>query len=313
MLTAVDTRTFSKSISSVVLFRTDLTTSCGLGNKSYKLRENLRLMRARNVRRLLTFGGAFSNHIYAVARLAPLYGMKSIGVIRGDEPFCNPVLDAASSAGMQLHFVTRRDYRRRGDAAYQSSLAKQLQADAVLPEGGSNLLAVKSCAAITRTIKQLTGASAPLFAAVGTGATVAGMISAAAAGQRVTGLSVVNDSLTEGRVRAWLAELECRHDHWQICAPDASQRYGSPSDAVLQFALRFHAQTGIALDPVYNAPGLYRLLTTTEPFWSRAEVPVWVHSGGLTGAWGMRAKFERLAATQALSYFDTISAITAGE
>ncbi len=281
MLTRIDTSALSNR-QSIGIWRLDLITRAALGNKCFKLRSNLRELSGQ---RVLTFGGAFSNHLFAFAELASQYHIEAIAVIRGEPDSHNEVLSAISRMGTRLHYVSRSEYRCRHDPEYQTELARQLGADRVLPEGGSNLSAVMGCRMIARGLNRATEGLPGIALAVGTGATFAGVTSGALGGQRVIGICVVNDPDTPDRVANWQRRAGAVVQGQLIAA---NARYAHPDDATLRFVLELFVETGIVLDPVYTGPSLYRLLRGDLSGSISAQDLVFIHTGGLTGAWGMR-------------------------
>jgi 1-aminocyclopropane-1-carboxylate deaminase/D-cysteine desulfhydrase-like pyridoxal-dependent ACC family enzyme len=144
--------TSNKSVE-VYLQREDLIHPFVNGNKYYKLKYNLQKAKEDNYDTLLTFGGAYSNHIYAVSAAAKLFGFKSIGIIRGEEydPL-NPTLQFAVKNGMKLHYLDRKTYRRRTDPEFRKEIAKQFGDVFIIPEGGTNELALKGTLEILNNI-----------------------------------------------------------------------------------------------------------------------------------------------------------------
>ncbi|MCA6363037.1 MAG: pyridoxal-phosphate dependent enzyme [Bacteroidetes bacterium] len=177
----------------VALLRMDLVHARYGGNKYYKLYYNVLEAQQLGLP-LLTFGGAYSNHIAATAAAAAEAGIPATGIIRGDELHAdaNDVLRFAASCGMQLYFVSRSEYRRRYDAGYHSELKQRFGAFYSVPEGGTNALAVKGFA---HALPPEAYKYAHIVCATGTGGTLAGLAAAAKPHQRVTGIAVVNDSV----------------------------------------------------------------------------------------------------------------------
>ena len=129
--------------------REDLLHPSVPGNKWRKLKYNLKQAQSEGLQTLLTFGGAYSNHIAAVASAGRLYGFKTVGIIRGEEladkVSSNPTLSFAQKSGMQLEFISRSDYRNKADTDFVSRLKQRFGSAYILPEGGTNALAVKGC------------------------------------------------------------------------------------------------------------------------------------------------------------------------
>lgn len=169
--------------------REDLIHHYIFGNKWYKLKYNLIEAERTNKKTILTFGGAYSNHIYAVAAAGKIFGFKSIGIIRGEEHLpLNPLLKFAESNGMIINYISRKDYRIKSHPDFIGKLHKVFGDFYLLPEGGTNHLAVKGCAEIPATIKIKYDY---LCTACGTGGTIAGLISGVQPGIRVLGFPVL--------------------------------------------------------------------------------------------------------------------------
>ena len=177
------------------LKRDDLIHPSVSGNKWRKLKYNLATAKELNHTTLLTFGGAFSNHIHAVAAAGKVFDFKTIGIIRGDriDPL-NATLQYAEDQGMQLHFVTRAAYRKKHTTDFYLTLQEQFGRFYSIPEGGTNTLALKGCAEIVTEIKdQLKFSPAYIATCCGTGGTIAGIIQGnAAAPTEILGVSALS-------------------------------------------------------------------------------------------------------------------------
>lgn len=171
----------------LLLKRDDLIHPRLVGNKWRKLAPNLRAAAGRPV---LTFGGAYSNHLRATAAAGRLLGLPTIGVVRGQELADRPLnasLARCAADGMRLHFVDRSTYRRKSDPATLAAVLRAADAgDAyVVPEGGSNSLAVRGCQDLGA---ELRGRADVVALACGTGGTLAGLAAGLAPGQRALGI-----------------------------------------------------------------------------------------------------------------------------
>ena len=147
------------------------------GNKFFKLKYNLLAAQQQGFSQVLTFGGAFSNHIAATAYAAQRFGFQSIGIIRGQElatQDLNPTLQTAHDLGMQLHFVSRAEYRLRHEVEYLQQLQQQYPQAFIIPEGGSNVLAIQGTQEILSP-DDLENYDV-ICCAVGTGGTIVGII-----------------------------------------------------------------------------------------------------------------------------------------
>ena len=173
---------------SVFIRREDLIHPYVSGNKLRKLKYNLAQAKAENQKTLLTFGGAFSNHIAATAYAGAAEGFKTIGIIRGEElqseVLDNPTLKFAQECGMQFKFISREDYRHKTEDYFIENLKQEFGHFYLVPEGGTNILAVKGCQEI------LSAEDAQydfVCCAVGTGGTISGLINSVLPHQKVLG------------------------------------------------------------------------------------------------------------------------------
>jgi 1-aminocyclopropane-1-carboxylate deaminase len=274
------------------LKREDLIHPHISGNKWRKLKYNLREARAQGKQTLLTFGGAFSNHIYAVAAAGELSGFQTIGLIRGEQHVeLNPTLSFATKAGMYLQYLSREDYRRKEEPSFLKLLEDKYGDFYILPEGGSNALAVKGCAEIIADIPMPYDY---LCCPCGTGGTFAGLI----AGTHTASQTLMGFSALKGG--AFLAEevKQCLAAYEQIepglmAVPSISWciqtdyhfgGYAKITTILLDFIRWFERTHVIALEQVYTGKmiyGLYDLLK--QGYFKPGSVIVAIHTGGLQG------------------------------
>ncbi|MBN8702011.1 MAG: pyridoxal-phosphate dependent enzyme [Bacteroidetes bacterium] len=225
------------------------------GNKHYKLKYNIEKMFAEGLATLLTFGGAFSNHILATAIAGKKEGFKTIGIIRGEElnPDSNSILKDAHNNGMQLHFVSREEYRKKDTPEFISQLIKEFGNFYSLPEGGSNTLAVKGCEEILLESHQEYNY---ITCAVGTGATLAGIINASNNKQKVIGISVLQQSgWLEKQVESFL--MPPNRINWELNNDYTFGKYGNANTQLIDFYFYFKQEFGIELDLVYSAKMMF--------------------------------------------------------
>src|SRR5690606_11635622 len=187
--------------------REDLIHPFVSGNKFRKLKYNILAAQKQNHKTLLTFGGAFSNHIAAVAAAGTEFGFKTIGIIRGEElqhkiPE-NPTLSFAKNCGMYLHFVSREVYKSKNEPNFIINLNKQFGNFYFLPEGGTNALAVKGCEEIlTENENQFDYICVP----VGTGGTMAGLLKASDVGQKILGFSALKGTFQSSELEKYTSK-----------------------------------------------------------------------------------------------------------
>ncbi|MFD7338002.1 1-aminocyclopropane-1-carboxylate deaminase/D-cysteine desulfhydrase [Streptomyces violascens] len=247
----------------LLLKRDDLIHPELVGNKWRKLVLNLEAAAGRPV---LTFGGAYSNHLRATAAAGRLLGFPTIGVVRGDElagrPL-NPSLAQCAADGMRLHFVDRSAYRRKSSPDVLAGLLESLCPDAyVVPEGGSNSLAVQGCTALG---EELRGVADVVGVACGTGGTLAGLAAGLAPGQRALGVPVLKGGFLEAEIHALqrAAFGEARGD-WTLDDRFHFGGYARVPAELEAFARDFEGRHGVGVERVYVAKLLYALLGLAE-------------------------------------------------
>lgn len=261
------------------------------GNKYRKLKYNIQAALAQGCPGILTFGGAFSNHILATAAACREAGLRSIGVIRGEElaqKLLNPTLTQAKELGMHLCFVSRSLYAQKEDLDWPfwaSELRLKTQAPyLILPEGGSNAEAVRGCMEI------LEGQPAYdyVVCAVGTGGTLAGLINASREQQRLIGISALPEDGINRLIRNFTSRT-----NWEVNFDYHGGGYARITPELVQFMNCFYQKSGIPLDPVYTAKMLWGIKDMVQKgrFSPQARILA-IHSGGLQGIRGMNQKLE---------------------
>lgn len=252
------------------------------GNKYWKLFYNINsYLATKPVSPLLiTFGGAFSNHIAAVAALGKEQQLRTLGIIRGEEVAeCvpqNPTLRKAADHGMAFRFVSRQRYREK--ISLTKTLEEEFPEALIFPEGGTNDRAVEG---IRHMLTEQTKSFDYLCTAVGTGGTVAGLSRFAEENQRVIGFKVVKDETLESQVY----KLSGRRN-FQL--RDAfGMGYGKISDDNICFINTFYTKTGIPLEPIYTGKMMQELLKLIEgDYFPRGSRILAFHTGGLQGREG---------------------------
>lgn len=242
------------------LKREDLIHPHISGNKWRKLKYNLIQAAADEYDTLLTFGGAYSNHILATAHAGQLLGFRTVGIIRGEEysPL-NPVLAEAQKAGMELHYMPRWRYRQKECAEVTEELASLFGRFYLLPEGGTNQLAVQGCREIAQEI------DIPydlICCACGTGGTLAGVISGLCGQQAALGIAVLKgESFLQEEISALV--VPDSSVQWAVSCDYHFGGYARKNSELLQFIDQFYATQNIQLDPVYTGKlmfGIYDMI-----------------------------------------------------
>ena len=279
-LTVLNDPLFEDAGIKVSMLRLDLIHPFIHGNKYFKLKYNIEAARREGHETLLSFGGAYSNHIYALAAAGKLFGFKTIGVIRGEElnRDSNEVLRFASAQGMQLAFVTRESYRHKHEAEFIAELHGKFGPFYYVPEGGSNELAVKGAA----EIPELAGENFDyICCACGTGGTLAGISTSLKKEQKAIGITVVNAPEYFNKQLKALLKLVSLPENIILNHEFHFGSYGKVTDELLLFRALFQERNGIMLDKIYNAKlcfGIYKLIG--RGFFKPGSEIVIVNTGG---------------------------------
>ena len=272
------------------MLRLDRSGGAAPGNKQFKLAPHLAAMAAAGHRRVLSFGGAWSNHLHALAATGHALGLETVGVIRGERPqSLSPTLADAAGWGMQLHFVSRSDYRRRLQPDYVARLSQQLQVDHVIPEGGAGPLGVAGCAPLAALIANRFPQGARVVLGVGTGTTLAGLAAALPGIFHVDGIVALRgDRSLEANVSAWIAaQAPGEHASWCLHRDFHCGGFAHVDARLRALMLRSEACLNLVLEPVYTGKALLALHSLLAAGRVSAQQPVvLVHTGGLQGRRG---------------------------
>lgn len=263
------------------VFRLDLNSEFISGNKLYKLKFNLEAAKAQNKKTILTFGGAFSNHIAATAAAANQNNFKAIGIIRGEVPKdSNPTLEFAKAQGMDLDFVSRTLYQNKS-ALNDYVLKKYKNLNPfIIPEGGSNEEGIRGC---TEIVAQIPIDFDLVCCPCGTGATIAGIIQAITANQFAIGFQVLKaDRYIFKEVNNWLKHFDYSASNWEINEDYHFGGYAKLKPELVKFILDFEKEQSIPLDFVYTGKMLFGILDliSKDKFKKGAKI-VAIHTGGL--------------------------------
>lgn len=258
------------------VLRLDLLHPVVSGNKWFKLRFYLADAIRQNKKRVITFGGAWSNHLLATAAACQSVGLRSAAIVRGERPAAlSAALQQASSLGMQLHFISRQDYEQK---KVPPSLLTP--SDYLINEGGAGKPGVQGAATILDTIekKDITH----ILCAAGTGTTMAGLVNAAPFNCRVIGIPVLHDLRS---IKQTLHQYSGDNkNQWQVVTGYEWGGYAKHTPALLHFMNTFYLQTSIPTDIVYTSKLFYACLHLVEnDFFEKDSRLLIVHSGGLQG------------------------------
>ncbi len=259
------------------------------GNKWRKLKPNLQHCLRQQQTTLLTFGGAWSNHIHATAAIGHELGIRTIGVIRGEAaPTPSATLVYAQQRGMHLHYVSRSAYRDKNKAAFIEALHRRFGDFYHVPEGGGNRAGASGCRDIIDEINQQSETPADIICcACGTGTTLAGIVDGLRVTQRAIGFAVLKGGDFLHNAVARLSN-HSPSPRWRIETRYHFGGYARYNDTLLNFTDHFQRQYGIPLDYVYTAKlfyGLFKMIANGD--FARGSHIVAVHSGGLQGNAGI--------------------------
>ena len=261
------------------------------GNKYRKLKYNIIAAKEQGYATLLTFGGAFSNHIAATAAIGYEFGFKTIGIIRGDELdqkiHENPTLEFASKSGMHLKFISRALYRQKNETYFLDKLKQEFGNFYLLPEGGTNELAIKGCEEILSKDDQFFDY---ICVSVGTGGTIAGLINSAKDHQKLLGFPALKGDFLNDEIKKYTKS----NKNWSLINDYHFGGYGKINSDLITFINKFKKETEIPLDPIYTGKMLYGIIDMIKNnyFKSNAKILI-IHTGGLQGIQGMNVKLQQ--------------------
>jgi len=274
----------------LVVKREDLLHPFISGNKWRKIKYNILAAKKSKKQSMLTFGGAYSNHIAAVAAAGKLHNFITTGVIRGEELKDswqkNPTLAFARGQGMRFKFVTRAAYKLKETHFFLQELEAEFGNCYLIPEGGTNALAIKGCEEI---LNAKDSDFDYISTCVGTGGTITGIINSSNKYQKVLGFAALKGDFLEQDI----AKLTTR-TNWNINSTYHFGGYGKITEELIHFINNFRKTTGIPLDPIYTGKMLYGLLEMikNDNFAPHTKILA-IHTGGLQGIAGMNLRLEK--------------------
>ncbi|MDM1352627.1 1-aminocyclopropane-1-carboxylate deaminase/D-cysteine desulfhydrase [Myroides marinus] len=266
--------------------REDLLHEEVSGNKFRKLKYNILKAKELGYSKLLTFGGAYSNHIAATAAAGRICGIKTIGIIRGEELednyAGNATLTKAVNDGMQLGFMTRTEYRQKADEVVIDKLKQKYGEFYLVPEGGTNEEAIRGTEEI---LKEEDYTFDYVCTAVGTGGTIAGIINSSRDNQTIIGFPALKGDFLYEDIRKFVT-----NSNWQLVLDYHFGGYAKYNEELLSFLRQLYKDTGILFDPIYNGKMIYGVLEEIKKgkFKDNSRILV-IHTGGVQG-WNEKIK-----------------------
>lgn len=254
------------------------------GNKYRKLKYNIEAAKNTGVSSLLTFGGAYSNHIAAVAFAGKTFGYKTIGIIRGEELKSeidnNPTLTFAKQCGMQFKFITRELYKQKHTNQFIETLKNEFNNFYLIPEGGTNTLAVKGCEEI---LNETDADFDYICTSVGTGGTISGLINSLRPNQKVLGFPALKGSFLQEDISKFAIKK-----NWSLNLEYHFGGYAKVNTELIHFINRFKKEQHIQLDPVYTGKMMFGIFDLIDKqYFPKGSKILAIHTGGLQGIQGM--------------------------
>ncbi|MEF3077724.1 1-aminocyclopropane-1-carboxylate deaminase/D-cysteine desulfhydrase [Winogradskyella poriferorum] len=260
------------------------------GNKYRKLKYNLEKAKDLKNDTILSFGGAYSNHIAATAFAGKFYGFRTVGIIRGEELVdkvdSNPTLKFAKGCGMQFKFVDRETYRDKAEVDFIDSLKAEFGDFYLVPEGGTNLLAVQGCEEI---LNENDSDFDFICCSIGTGGTISGVINASKSHQKILGFPALKGDFIREDIRKFATK-----DNWDLITDYHFGGYGKIKPELITFINDFKKRYNIPLDPIYTGKMMYGIFDLIEKqFFPKDSKILAIHTGGLQGVEGMNITLKR--------------------
>jgi 1-aminocyclopropane-1-carboxylate deaminase/D-cysteine desulfhydrase-like pyridoxal-dependent ACC family enzyme len=275
--------------------RDDLIHPLISGNKFRKLKYNLERARKENHHTLLTFGGAYSNHVYAVAAAGAIHGFNTIGIIRGEEYHpLNPTLTFAVEKGMKLHYVSREKYKNKYTDQFLQELREIFGPYYLVPEGGSNLEAIQG---VIEMVKEIDLDMDVIAVSCGTGGTMAGILTGLEGSRYAIGFPVLRNGgfLREdiaGLIRSYNKKV---YTNWHLATDYHFGGYARYNMELIHFINDFNQQFRISLDPVYTGKMMYGIFDLIHrEIFKKGQKILAIHTGGLQGIQGFNERFGNL-------------------
>jgi len=252
------------------------------GNKWRKLKYNIEAFKNGNYSHIISFGGAFSNHIAALANICNHYSIPSVAIIRGefDDPD-NPTITKARSKGMHVHFVPKQEYRLKEESDLISSIINSYDNPFIVPEGGSNQYAFKGVSEIQDEINNQKVKPDYIFLAAGTGMTAAGIISKSKPEQYIYVINIMRNLEMEDMISK---NVDGEHDNWEVIHDYHFGGYARVNQDLIYFINGHYRKYEFALDPVYNGKVFYAVAKLIEKGIIEDDSRILIiHTGGNQG------------------------------
>lgn len=271
--------------------RDDLIDDIVSGNKWRKLKYNILEAKRRKNEQILTFGGAYSNHLVATAKAGFLASIPTIGLVRGEElnENSNPTLRNCAEYGMKLIFLPRTEYTLRNDKMYIDQLHEDFPNTFIVPEGGANFFGMIGCQEIWDEVKGEKFSN--LYVSAGTGTTAAGLLAGLPEEMKMTVVSALKGDFMESEIRNRLNYsffddelVQDKMSNLITLDDDVFGGYAKVNDELMEFIKWAKVEFDLPLDKVYTAKTFYRIIHHIESgLLQKGDNVLFVHTGGLQG------------------------------
>lgn len=278
---------FTKNKIQLFIKREDLIHPEISGNKWRKLKYNINEYYAKGCQCIVTFGGAYSNHIAATSAAGKILGIPTFGVIRGEEVE-NETLKKAAENGMKFCFVSREEYKIKEQGDVAANFIQSLDKPFVIPEGGANLNGLRGCSEILEDVDFDT-----VVLACGTGNTISGIISSLKKNQKALGIPVLKgaDFLIDD-VHRNLRELNSDNTNWELKLDYHFGGYAKYKVDLIDFIKKFYQDFQIKLDPVYTGKAMFALFDLIRKGEIQNQKVIFIHTGGIQGVKGFEERYK---------------------
>ena len=276
---------FKKYNVKVFIKRLDKIPNSVTGNKYFKLKYNILQAKKNSCKQIITFGGAFSNHVLATSIISKENNLKSIAFIRGEETLpINPTLNIAASNGMKIFYLSRTEYRNKHNPEFQEKLKLKYDDSYILEEGGTNFLAIKG----TQEIISDEDSQDYICCPIGTGGTISGIINKSKTDQKVIGFMSLKNKIDVQRDISLFANKK----NWILNHEFTFGGYAKYNKELVSFISNFYKKYNIPLDLVYNAKMFYGIYDLIKKRKIMNCSILLIHTGGLQGNLGMNHRFN---------------------
>ena len=274
----------------IYMKREDLIHPIISGNKFRKLKYNIKELKKNKNSLLISFGGAFSNHLLAVAYLGKIEGIKTLAIVRGEElkDFkLNTTLQKCSDFGMEFEFVSREKYRERNTNKYNCELQDKFKNAYIIPEGGSNILGVKGCEEIlSKYDKEFFDV---ICIPVGSGGTFSGLINSSLEKQTILGFSALNNSNINEVINKF-----AKKNNWKLFNESFFGGYAKFNNELISFINQFYKKYNIKLDSIYNAKMIFRIMDLiNNKNWIFGKKILIINTGGTQSVLGINELLKK--------------------